>query len=252
MEEPADDGDGKVWRYRKEPAAAVPTAAASLAPAMPAPDGLPAWLERNAAAEPAPPEPVSPASAYDERALVRVASGADRKTALARGVIVHRLLQALPDLPAAARAQAAHRHLDRAAREFSAEERDSLAEQALRILADSRFAALFEPGSRAEVPIVGHVLRGGRRHPVSGQIDRLAIGADTILIADYKTNRPAPRQLDEVPKPYILQLALYRAVLSELYPGHAIRAALIWTDVPDLMEISADVLDASLSAFTAG
>jgi ATP-dependent helicase/nuclease subunit A len=58
-----------------------------------------------------------------------------------------------------------------------------------------------------------------------------------------------PRLLDEVPKPYS-QLALYRAVLGRLFPDKPIRAALIWTDVPDLMEISAASLAAALAAVT--
>ena len=67
-----------------------------------------------------------------------------------------------------------------------------------------------------------------------------------VLIADYKTNRPVPRTLDEVPPQYVRQLALYRAVLEKLYPGRAVRCALIWTEVPDLMELSAEALDAAL------
>jgi ATP-dependent helicase/nuclease subunit A len=70
------------------------------------------------------------------------------------------------------------------------------------------------------------------------------------LIADFKTNRPAPRRIEEVPPSYVRQLALYRAVLTKLYPGRRIRAALIWTEVPDLMELSADVLDAALARVT--
>ncbi len=64
VEEPADDGDGKVWRYRKVPvgpiAAAAPAAAAAAAAAPPA------WLGRAAPAEPPALVPLSPASAYDE------------------------------------------------------------------------------------------------------------------------------------------------------------------------------------------
>ena len=82
---------------------------------------------------------------------------------------------------------------------------------------------------------------------VAGQVDRLAVTAEAVLIADYKTNRPAPRRLDEVPGAYVTQLALYRAVLAELYPGKPIRAVLVWTDVPDLMEIPPDALDAALT-----
>jgi ATP-dependent helicase/nuclease subunit A len=81
-------------------------------------------------------------------------------------------------------------------------------------------------------------------------VDRLVVTADSVLIADYKTNRPAPRRIDEVPKAYVTQLALYRAVLSRLYPDKTIRAVLIWTDVPDLMELSAASLDAALAAVT--
>ena len=55
---------------------------------------------------------------------------------------------------------------------------------------------------------------------ISGKIDRLAVTADEVLIVDYKTNRPAPWRLDEVPQAYIAQLALYRALLQPLYPGH--------------------------------
>ncbi len=112
------------------------------------------------------------------------------------------------------------------------------------MLADQRFAALFAPGSRAEVPIVGRI--GERR--VTGVVDRLVVTPDEILIADYKTNRPAPRSLAETQEHYqgyVKQLALYRAVLMRLYPGRPVRAALVWTDIPDLAEIPAEALDAA-------
>jgi ATP-dependent helicase/nuclease subunit A len=120
--------------------------------------------------------------------------------------------------------------------------------QIRRLLDDPRFSALFLRGSRAEVPIVGR-LEGGR-FAVSGQVDRLAVTNDSVLIADYKTNRPAPSCLPDVPDAYIAQLALYRAVLGRLYTDKRIRAALVWTDVPDLIEISDARLDAALAAIT--
>ena len=79
----------------------------------------------------------------------------------------------------------------------------------------------------------------GRTIAVAGQIDRLAVTPEAVLIADYKTNRPAPRTVEDVPKPYVTQLALYRAVLAGLYPERPVRAALVWTEVPDLMELAA-------------
>jgi ATP-dependent helicase/nuclease subunit A len=167
---------------------------------------------------------------------------------MARGVLMHRLLQSLPDIPRAARSEAALRHLARAAGDFGAEEQQSLLGQVQRVLEDARFSELFLPGSRAEVPIVGR-LKGGA-FAVSGQVDRLAVTDDAVLIADYKTNRPAPKRFEDVPPAYIRQLALYRAVLAQLYPDKAIRAALLWTDVPDLMEIPASAMDRELAAVT--
>ena len=51
-----------------------------------------------------------------------------------------------------------------------------------------------------------------------------------------------------MPRPYVAQLALYRAVLQKLYPDRPVRALLVWTDVPDVMELSAADLDAALAA----
>ena len=44
--------------------------------------------------------------------------------------------------------------------------------------------------------------------------------------------------------------ALYRAVLGQLYPEKRITAALIWTDVPDFMELSDSALETALARFT--
>ena len=248
VEEPADDGEGKVWRYRKVPPLARKTGPERAAPPA---DRRPPWLEHDVPAEPPALRPLSPSDAYDEATPTHPPTGgrrAERDKALARGVLMHRLLQALPDIPNAARAEAARRHLARAGSAFSTEERDTMFEQIRLLLEDPRFAQLFLPGSRAEVPIVGRLDDG--RLAVSGQVDRLALTNDSLLIADYKTNRPAPRRVEDVPKAYVTQLALYRAVLGRLFPDKPIRAALIWTDVPDLMEISAACLDAALAAVT--
>jgi ATP-dependent helicase/nuclease subunit A len=249
VEEPADDGDGQVWRYRRVPLCADRPLTAS-PPPIPA-ERPPAWLERGATAEPPPVRLLSPATAYDEATPGRAASfrsRIERDKALARGMLVHRLLQALPDIAKAAREEAARRYLARSADEFSGEERELMVEQIQRLLDNPRFSQLFLPGSRAEVPIVGR-LEGGR-FAVSGQVDRLAVTDDSVLIADYKTNRPAPCRLADVPRPYIAQLALYHAVLGQLYPDKRIRAALVWTDVPDLMEISDAAMDGALIPIT--
>src|SRR5262249_57596865 len=97
------------------------------------------WRARDAKAGPPPVRPLSPALDYDEAEPVRAsASGSrgERDKALKRGVLVHRLLQSLPDISGAARTEAARRYLARNTAEFSAEEREMMVEQ-IRLLLDA-------------------------------------------------------------------------------------------------------------------
>jgi ATP-dependent helicase/nuclease subunit A len=249
-EEPADDGP--VWRLRSAPPAEIEAANQnSAATASPAGPTRPAWLDQEAPHDQVAERSLSPSLAEDEGIAIDPAAAAapgERAKALARGTLVHRLLQALPAIAPERRAEAAHRHLARAATLFSQGERDGMIEQVRLLLEDPRFAALFGADSRAEVPIVGRIATDHGSVTVSGQVDRLAVTPGGVLIADYKTNRPAPRRLQDVPPGYVRQLALYRAVLARIYPDRSIRAALVWTDVPDLMEISGQALDQSLTS----
>jgi ATP-dependent helicase/nuclease subunit A len=74
----------------------------------------------------------------------------------------------------------------------------------------------------------------------------LVVTPDAVLIADFKTGRKTPDRFEGHAK----QLAHYRALLQKIYPGRTVRAALVWTEVPDLMELSADDLDAALASVT--
>jgi ATP-dependent helicase/nuclease subunit A len=210
---------------------------------------LPDWLRRDAAPEPHGVRTVTPSSAVDAEEMRPSASGGAGMARL-RGTLAHRLLQSLPDIPRERRAKVATDFLARRGDKLPAEERAAIAKEVDAIVADARFAPLFAPGSRAEVSIVGKVRIGGEVVAVSGQIDRLAVTQDAVLIADFKTNREPPRRIDDVAPAYVAQLALYRAVLAKLYPNKAVRAALIWTEVPDLMELSTEALDAALAQLT--
>jgi ATP-dependent helicase/nuclease subunit A len=250
------EGDARLWRYCKAPEpdrrpAPRPQQISS------APEE-PAWLTAHAPAEARQPVALTPSTAHDETAAPQTSAprgtdrGEDVARAMERGTLLHRLLQSLPDVAPSRREEAAHNYLARAAASFSAEERNRFAAQALAVLADPRFAPLFADESRAEVPIVGRLARPGRRDfMVSGQIDRLAVTTEAVLIADYKTNRNPPQTVEAAPQAYVEQLALYRALLQRIYPERPVRAALVWTDIPDLMEIPPAILDAALARLTA-
>ena len=125
-----------------------------------------------------------------------------------------------------------------AVRQLPTEEQDEIRCETLRVLGDPDFAAIFGPGSQAEVPLVGLV----DGHALSGQIDRLVVEQNRVLIIDFKTLRSPPATEAEVAPIYLRQLALYRAALGQIYPGHQIRCALLWTEGPRLMPISPERL----------
>jgi ATP-dependent helicase/nuclease subunit A len=241
--------DGPVKRYSRPEDVTIPAGAAS-APATAAPAELPPWLHTPAPREAAGDDllrPSDPAENEGHRARTGESVQA-RARALQCGTLVHRLLQSLPDVALAHRRDAALNYLTRNADGWTDGDREALAERVLALIADARFAPVFAPHSRAEVSIVGRLERPGRPAAlVSGQIDRLAVTPDEVLIVDFKTNHAPPKLVAEAPPGYVRQLALYRAVLQKLYPRLPVRAALLWTETPELMEISAPALDAQLA-----
>jgi len=239
---------GKIKRYsRPEDGAEATGAAASVAVA---PIVLPPWLRAPAAPEASASGLLRPSdpAAGDGHHVRSGESVVARARALERGTLVHRLLQSLPDVAIERRRDAALAYLARNADGWSEEERTTLAGQVLALIADPRFAAVFGPGSRAEVSIVGRLGRPGQpKALVSGQIDRLVVTPKEVLIVDFKTNHTPPKTAAEAPRGYVRQLALYRAVLAKLYPQLPVRAALLWTEAPEIMELSASALDAGLA-----
>jgi len=250
QEETIETPDGPIRRYTR-PEDAAPATGAAMAIAASEQRELPDWLRREVTAQPPGDHFLRPSDAAGN-APQKIRSGESveqRTRALQRGTLVHRLLQSLPDLAAGRRREAAEKFLARNATAWSDAERQTLAESVLALIADPRFAAVFAEGSRVEVAIVGRLdLPGKPQALISGQIDRLVVTQSEVLVVDFKTNHAPPTSATKAPSAYIRQLALYRAVLRKLYPQHAIRAALLWTETTDLMEILAPALDAELAS----
>ncbi len=238
---------GQVTRFeRPEDVAALGTPALALEQKV----ELPAWLRTPAPQEGLEDDLVRPSGpATDESRAVRSSESVQsRALALQRGTLVHRLLQSLPDIAPERRREAALGFMLRNAADWTEADRVALTERVLGLISNPRFAPVFAAGSRAEVSIVGHLERKGRPPAlVSGQIDRLVVTASEVLIVDFKTNQTPPKAGEAAPASYVRQLALYRAVLSKLYPQTPIRAVLLWTETLEYMEISAPALDAALT-----
>ncbi len=170
-------------------------------------------------------------------------SGPGRGDAFRRGRLVHALLQHLPDLPdlpAGTREAAARRFLAAGPDGLAADEADQVAGRLLAVLADPLLAPLFSPDALAEQPVSG-VVDGV---VVTGQIDRLRVLPDLVLLCDFKTNRRTPAGPAQVPVPYLRQMAAYRALLAQIYPGRRIACALVWTQEASVMMLESALLDA--------
>jgi ATP-dependent helicase/nuclease subunit A len=214
--------------------------------------GLPPWARRLAPSEPAAARYASP-SRLGEAAAAPAPSPLARERGLGRyrrGDVIHRLLQLLPDIAPAERAAAAARLLAREL-DLTAEHRAEMAAAALAVLGDARFADVFGPGSRAEIAIAGTSPRLPAGLAVSGRVDRLLVAPDRVLVADFKTNRPAPATIEAADPAYVRQMALYWAVLQEIFPGRTVAAALIWTDGPSLMPVPEILMDRALDDMAA-
>ena len=248
---------GPGWRFSlgsAVPALPAETAAGEAARRQDVIPDLPAWARTAAPAEPAPPQPLAPSRPRDSEPPVRsplavgdtfgpgdergVPGRGDDGRRFKRGRLIHRLLQTLPDLPAAERAAAGARFLASPLHDLTAAEAEEILAEALGVLSAPALAALFGPGSRAEVPLAGVVGRAAESQVISGQVDRLLIEDRTISLVDFKTQRPAPRTPESVPTYYLRQMAAYRALLAQIYPDREIRSFLLWTDQPRLMQLS--------------
>ncbi len=224
------------------PQTAEPKVEADAGTPAAAAEGLPDWARRPLAPEPAPARPLAPSRPAETEPALISPLGADEGLRFRRGLIVHRLLQSLPDLAPEARAAAGARFLKRPALGLSPAEQEELLRETLAVMEHPGFAPLFAPGSRAEVPLVGTLEGPEGPLAVSGQVDRLAVQDERVLVVDYKTNRPPPEREQDVPAIYLNQMASYAALLARVYPDRAVECHLLWTAGPRLMQLSPERL----------
>ncbi|MFN3352669.1 MAG: double-strand break repair helicase AddA [Brevundimonas sp.] len=207
----------------------------------------PSWLDAHVApdraAEALAPSRLAPIRGAAVPSPLAAASGDGGLGRFGRGSLIHKLLERLPDFAPDQRAEAGRRMLAREPGLSDAAAGEILS-AALSVIEDARFAEVFGPGSRAEVALAGRAAR--LPGTVAGRIDRLVVTPERVLIVDYKTQRPAPDRAEDADPAHVLQLAVYRAVLADLYPGRTVEAALVWTDGPKLTPVAPELMDRAL------
>ena len=242
----ASDGlGGLVRRMDCEQTAPLPERTAeNIRRASPA---APSWIARQVAPA-VHPLLLNPSRLELREQDVPAPSGAarPRDEALLRGRAVHRLLELLPEVPPRDRQSAGARFLAAEARRMPLRQREALLGDVLAILGDAEFGEVFGTGSQAEVALAAELPPRSPGEPpaiISGQVDRLVCAAAATFIVDFKSGASVPPSPDAAPISYVAQLAAYRLALKRLFPEKPIRAVLLWTEAPRLMEIPNALLD---------
>jgi ATP-dependent helicase/nuclease subunit A len=243
MPEAVQHDDGRV--IVEAPQTARPKIKKERKPKLPpvtADDGKAPWLWQKAPVDDRkgrPLRPSQPGPDYTPSPLGDADAASKRQMALAYGRLAHRMLEILPALPAEARRRRAA-GLAAAFPELSKAQAENLLEKVLALIESPEIAMLFGPDALVEVPINGRVHGYG----AAGQIDRLYVDQDRIILADFKTGvRPA----GPPPPQYCQQMALYDALLGQIYPGRDIECWLVWIEVSEIQQIDAAMRVAALT-----
>ena len=182
---------------------------------------VPDWITRDVEPSPAHAVPLTP---------VRPA----RFGQVARGILIHRILQQLPDLSEAERSAHVAAVVKRAG--FA----PALSDELMTLIGHPIFVELLSGEGSSEVPLI---TQGAAGRPERRRIDRLVRTASGILIADYKTDRSVPATPEACNPEYLSQMAAYRNALRLIHPGEALRVCLVWTETPLLMPLPDELLD---------
>ena len=193
----------------------------------------PNWLEKIPKSEPMAGKflrPSGPAAAPGPGRISRVFVQA-RDGAMSRGTLAHRLFEVLPNM-AADKREAAAMAMVKVQRQVDEKVGLALVGEVLATLRSEELAGLFGPDSLAEATVSGMV----KGFNVSGQVDRMSVTPERVLLADFKTGRIPTA----APPGYVRQMALYADLAAQIYPGREITTWLVWSSGPKIEEITAE------------
>lgn len=191
------------------------------------------WLGVPAPEEGPLARPLAPSREDDEEEISNSPLNERHPEYFRRGQIIHKLLQFIPEIEPAARTMAAAEYVSKFGADLAESERERICREVTALVENPAFAPLFGKNSKAEVPVMGET----EGKIISGQIDRLAVLPDKVMIVDFKTNRPAAQTREQVPESYVRQLAAYRALVERIYPGRKVETYILWTNTAVMMPI---------------
>ena len=209
---------------------------------------LPPWINQNAAPETGGRRRVTPSHLLSNPPVemaVRSPAKSSRPNIFRRGNLIHKLLEILPEIAEIRRRETADKMLS-GYTDLPPDLAAQIKDEVFAVLEHADFVHIFAQGSRAEVSLAGSAKTLPDGLYLNAQIDRLCVTDTSVTIVDYKSNRPPPTDPNDVSDLYLGQMATYRELAREIYPGRAVSCALLWTDGPHLMTLPDSLLDAAL------
>ncbi|WP_171132698.1 double-strand break repair helicase AddA [Ruegeria sp. HKCCA5014] len=202
------------------------------------PETLPDLFLRPAVKAIAPLETLSPSDLGGAKALPGDA-GQDEDAAKLRGTRVHLLLEHLPTAEQADWPQICEQLLP----DLPQTERQELLSEVSNVLTAPDLKPVFAGNALAEVPVTAEI--NGRR--IHGIIDRLIVTGSEVQVIDFKSNATVPDRHDSCPEGLLRQMGAYAAALSQIYPNHTIRTAILWTRTAQLMWLPHETVSDALT-----
>ena len=207
---------------------------------------IPAQLGPIAAA-PEAPATLSPSDLGGAKTLPGEAEFSDEQ-ALARGTLVHLLLEHLPAVEPGQRRARGQALIAAAPEAAGLQDVAALVDDAMRVIEAPALATLFESEALTEVEVTGRLGAA----TLLGAIDRLILTGDRVLAIDYKSNRIVPSRPQDTPEGLLRQMGAYDAMLREIWPGRVVEVAILWTSTATLMPLPAPLVAAALERARAG
>lgn len=182
---------------------------------------IPSWAYTNAKAE-FYSKKINPSSAEEEFSFsFDLFQNSQNDITLKQGIFIHKLLQELPSVPKDKRRIIAQKLCP---------ENLTVPEEVFTLLETPLIPSLFSKNSFAEIPIVGTV----NNEKISGQIDRLVIEEDKVILVDFKYTLT---QNTVVSKKYYTQMNLYKQLLNQIFKNKPIKAYIYWLPSLTITEI---------------
>ncbi len=180
----------------------------------------------------------------DNEAVLAQSSANIKEAELSKkqGLAIHALLEHLSKIEPHIREKVAQKALNILLPDHK-EKHKEIISKALKIISNPKFQFIFADNSRAEVPFFVNGTKNKKPISIVGRLDRIIINNDRVWIIDFKTDENIAKNITQLAKPYMVQMALYAAVGRRLFANKKINIAILWTKDETLLEIPENILE---------